>query len=275
MSSLPLLTEIASIIKAQAPNVTEAGGTLIQMDSKLPLWPVGPDYQQEQDWLLAAMAGFFTFLACFGCMLVAVMAGYIPADGRFVVGGHTIVTAPRALRSRRLLTPEQVELFPQEAYTCAQNQEEERACAICIEEYQEGEMLRVLPCSHMFHHDCLVPWLCERQACCPLCKHDIVGPDEERQREEDTTEEGGDSHVEEGGSDDSDASGGSHTRPSSSPWGWWTRVSRSAWRRPIQVPTDEATIPVVFETSGDSPSVPAAVGDDGSQGVPVRRAESA
>eukprot|EP00934_Nitzschia_sp_Nitz4_P009452 Nitzschia sp. Nitz4//scaffold36_size144017//46050//47584//NITZ4_003079-RA/size144017-processed-gene-0.38-mRNA-1//1//CDS//3329549435//9442//frame0 len=46
-------------------------------------------------------------------------------------------------------------------------------CSICLDAYEEGETLKVLPCSHRYHYECLVPWLTERHACCPLCKYDM------------------------------------------------------------------------------------------------------
>ena len=44
-------------------------------------------------------------------------------------------------------------------------------CSICIDDFEEGEKVRVLPrCLHGFHLECIKPWLMERQGCCPLCK---------------------------------------------------------------------------------------------------------
>mmetsp|Transcript_7873 Transcript_7873/g.14281 ORF Transcript_7873/g.14281 Transcript_7873/m.14281 type:complete len:369 (-) Transcript_7873:2628-3734(-) len=51
-------------------------------------------------------------------------------------------------------------------------------CSICIDEFVPGEMLRVLPrCDHAFHTECILPWLTERQGCCPMCKVPVL-PDE-------------------------------------------------------------------------------------------------
>lgn len=51
-------------------------------------------------------------------------------------------------------------------------------CPICIEEFEPGERLRVLPrCKHLFHIDCILPWLTERQGCCPQCRTPVL-PDE-------------------------------------------------------------------------------------------------
>jgi len=49
------------------------------------------------------------------------------------------------------------------------------ACSICIEDFEEGETLRLLPrCGHAFHLDCILPWLQDRQGCCPLCKTGVL-----------------------------------------------------------------------------------------------------
>jgi hypothetical protein len=51
---------------------------------------------------------------------------------------------------------------------------EHTECAICLEEYMEGDHLRTLPCKHEFHRSCIDNWLTEQKKWCPLCKHDIT-----------------------------------------------------------------------------------------------------
>ncbi|XP_068646102.1 receptor homology region, transmembrane domain- and RING domain-containing protein 2-like [Aristolochia californica] len=46
-------------------------------------------------------------------------------------------------------------------------------CTICLEDYKNGDILRVLPCQHEFHALCVDPWLTKWGAFCPLCKHDL------------------------------------------------------------------------------------------------------
>ncbi|KAI8997413.1 hypothetical protein BDB01DRAFT_846068 [Pilobolus umbonatus] len=36
-------------------------------------------------------------------------------------------------------------------------------CIICLEEYQETEIIRILPCKHEFHLKCIDPWLIHRK----------------------------------------------------------------------------------------------------------------
>ena len=49
-------------------------------------------------------------------------------------------------------------------------------CSICTEDFQKGEELRVLPCNHKFHPDCVDPWLLNVSGTCPLCRIDLRPP---------------------------------------------------------------------------------------------------
>jgi len=50
-------------------------------------------------------------------------------------------------------------------------------CAVCLEGYEDGDFLMVLPCDirHNFHSMCIEPWL-QRMNTCPLCQRGV--PDE-------------------------------------------------------------------------------------------------
>ncbi|KAJ1533256.1 hypothetical protein HK096_005468, partial [Nowakowskiella sp. JEL0078] len=51
--------------------------------------------------------------------------------------------------------------------------EEVPACAVCIEDFVNGDVLRVLACSHVFHRECIDNWLTTRSVLCPLCRLDV------------------------------------------------------------------------------------------------------
>ncbi|RZS28735.1 hypothetical protein BHM03_00062374 [Ensete ventricosum] len=46
-------------------------------------------------------------------------------------------------------------------------------CAVCLEEFETGDILVHLPCDHRFHWDCVLPWL-ESSSRCPCCRTTIV-----------------------------------------------------------------------------------------------------
>lgn len=47
-----------------------------------------------------------------------------------------------------------------------------RKCLICLEEFEDGMMIRTLPCFHRFMAECIDHWLTQ-QAKCPVCKKSI------------------------------------------------------------------------------------------------------
>ncbi|KAJ4758069.1 E3 ubiquitin-protein ligase [Rhynchospora pubera] len=53
--------------------------------------------------------------------------------------------------------------------------EEDAECCICLSAYDDGVMLRELPCGHHFHCSCIDKWL-RINAICPLCKYNILKP---------------------------------------------------------------------------------------------------
>lgn len=63
-------------------------------------------------------------------------------------------------------------------------------CAICIEDYAEGDKLRILPCSHAYHCKCIDTWLLRNKRTCPICKRKVVLPGMDPTSDSDSDEEG-------------------------------------------------------------------------------------
>ena len=48
-----------------------------------------------------------------------------------------------------------------------------KTCAICIEGFEEEQIIKKLYCSHIFHRKCLKEWL-KINKICPLCRSDLT-----------------------------------------------------------------------------------------------------
>ena len=47
-------------------------------------------------------------------------------------------------------------------------------CSICLESYEQDSIIRKLNCSHIFHKDCIDPWLLKESYKCPICRNDSL-----------------------------------------------------------------------------------------------------
>lgn len=71
------------------------------------------------------------------------------------------------------MSVKEVNALPSVVFKCIEDEKgTSETCAICLEDYVPGEKLRLLPCQHEFHLDCIDQWLTTRRPFCPVCKRD-------------------------------------------------------------------------------------------------------
>ena len=46
-------------------------------------------------------------------------------------------------------------------------------CSICLEDFKEGDKIKKLNCNHVYHEECLIPWL-NKNDYCPMCRQNII-----------------------------------------------------------------------------------------------------
>ena len=54
-------------------------------------------------------------------------------------------------------------------------------CNICLENFEIGNILRILECNHEFHENCIITWLKQNNTC-PICRHELESNDPNYER---------------------------------------------------------------------------------------------
>jgi len=105
--------------------------------------------------LIGVMILFF----CCGCLMAGLrIFVYIPGDSSSFRSRGATESMIRRLKCKK--------------YKEGMIPKEDSSCAICLSEYEGGEVIRFLPCEHHFHAGCVDQWLL-RNKTCPFCKQEI------------------------------------------------------------------------------------------------------
>ncbi|KAF5458588.1 hypothetical protein F2P56_022609 [Juglans regia] len=48
--------------------------------------------------------------------------------------------------------------------------EDAKSCAICLDDFEPRQEVVITPCNHMFHEDCIMPWV-KSHGQCPVCRY--------------------------------------------------------------------------------------------------------
>lgn len=53
------------------------------------------------------------------------------------------------------------------------------SCSVCLEDFASGELVKLLPCRHAYHPDCIDAWLSSAPPAAATLQHDLGGPVED------------------------------------------------------------------------------------------------
>jgi len=60
----------------------------------------------------------------------------------------------------------------------AEEVERKMQCSVCWDDFKLDETVRKLPCSHLYHENCIVPWL-NLHSTCPICRKSLASDDDD------------------------------------------------------------------------------------------------
>ena len=141
-----------------------------------------PNFFYHLQWLLGLV-----YLLCWWVIRIQTLFIY------FTTKVSTVVKLVRDWRKSRRgrLSRRKLNQLPVIKFNREQHAQVFECCAICLEDFKNGDKIRELPCKHGYHKSCIDPWLtsnrwffcylprmyvlcyCFRKVC-PLCKRTVL-----------------------------------------------------------------------------------------------------
>lgn len=119
--------------------------------------------------------GAYSSLVAFSSLILAcwhhhiLMGFYVEAMVRSQGGA----SRSRGCTGSHILSSLETVAFEEEKFGDEDGKQYPSECAICLCNWEAGETIRLTPCSHVFHEECLANWLAGARTCA-ICRRDLV-----------------------------------------------------------------------------------------------------
>lgn len=160
---------------------------VIQMSPPVTCQPMGPEDPTENNKSVATIMGIVALMFLFSGFL-SLYSAKCSDRQQGVIYDLTLPNGANGVRAQTNepsngLNQDVIDTFPTFRYSNVKGLKIGKstlACAVCLNEFQDDETLRLIPkCSHVYHHGCIDIWLVSHNTC-PVCRANLVPiPDEE------------------------------------------------------------------------------------------------
>lgn len=83
---------------------------------------------------------------------------------------HTLLRPQQMTVFKQVLTEEMFNDIPLVKY---EQSMAESVCYVCQDNFTEKSIIKQLPCNHLFHSNCIKPWLMKESNKCPCCRYEM------------------------------------------------------------------------------------------------------
>jgi len=155
--------------------------TLIQISPMVIGQAIGPEDPTENNKSVATIMGIVVLMFLFSGFL-SLYSTKCTDHQQGVIFDLTLPNRANGLRSQNNepsngLNQDVIDTFPTFRYSNVKGLKIGKntlACAVCLNEFQDDETLRLIPkCNHVYHHGCIDIWLVSHDTC-PVCRANLA-----------------------------------------------------------------------------------------------------
>ncbi|MCL7032054.1 hypothetical protein MKW94_023940 [Papaver nudicaule] len=129
--------------------------------------------RNDDDYITAKKADLVLLLYVYGFLIIFFVISFSWLMWNVCKHYRCIAAEERRIRAvDQGLDRKVLDTFPVFVHPDVKNKRSVRDCAVCLGEFEDGDVLRLLSCDHVYHTDCIGKWLVSNSTC-PLCRSEL------------------------------------------------------------------------------------------------------